>query len=153
MIFNFFNKSWKPMKKNKTNILRSILITEASQMVLVVKNLPANAGDTRLWFSSWVGKISWQRAQQPPPVYFPENPVDGEDWQVMVHTVAKSRTGLKQLSTAQHMWRRKWLPITIFLTWKSHGQRSLATIHGVSESDMTERACMYILNLILKFKN
>ena len=45
------------MKKNKTNILRSILITEASQMVLVAKNLPANAGDTRPWFNLSVGKI------------------------------------------------------------------------------------------------
>ena len=144
MIFNFFNKSWKPMKKNKTNILRSILITEASQMVLVAKNLLANAGDTRLWFSSWVGKISWRRAQQPLPVYFPENPVDGEDWQVMVHTVARSRTGLKQLSTAQHMWRRKWLPTTIFLTWKSHGQRILTGYNPWCQRVRYDWACMHV---------
>ena len=34
-------------------------------------------------------------------------------------------------------WRRKWLPSSVFLPGKSHGQRSwLATIHGVTkESD------------------
>ena len=40
-------------------------------MVLVVKNLPANAGDRRCWFSPWVGKIPWRRAWQPTPVFLP----------------------------------------------------------------------------------
>ena len=35
----------------------------------VVKNLPANAGDTRDWFHPWVGEISWRRAWQPKPVF------------------------------------------------------------------------------------
>ena len=40
-------------------------------MVLVVKNLPANAGDIkRRGFSPWVGKIPWRRAQ-PTPVFLP----------------------------------------------------------------------------------
>ena len=41
-------------------------------MVLVVKNLPANAGDIkRRGFNPWVGKIPWRRAQQPTPVFLP----------------------------------------------------------------------------------
>ena len=40
-------------------------------MVLVVKNLPAIAGDMRLGFDPWVGKIPWRRAQQPTPVFLP----------------------------------------------------------------------------------
>ena len=45
----------------------------ASQMVLMVKNLPANAGDVkRCRFDSWVGKIPWKRAWQPTPVFLPE---------------------------------------------------------------------------------
>ena len=45
----------------------------ASQVALVVKNRPANAGDIRKtrWFDPWVGKIPWRRAQQPTPVFLP----------------------------------------------------------------------------------
>ena len=44
---------------------------EASQVVLVVKNLPANAGDMRHGFDLWVGKIRWRRARQPTPLSLP----------------------------------------------------------------------------------
>ena len=44
----------------------------ASQVALVVKNLPANVGDIRRRFSPWVGKIPWKRAWQPTPVFLPE---------------------------------------------------------------------------------
>ena len=40
-------------------------------MVLVVKNLPANAGDMRCRFDLWVGKVPWRRAWQPTPVFLP----------------------------------------------------------------------------------
>jgi len=39
---------------------------------LVVKNPPANAGDSkRCRFDPWVGKIPWRRAWQPIPVFLP----------------------------------------------------------------------------------
>ena len=41
-----------------------------SQVVLVVKKLPAKAGDMRLKFDPWVRKIPWRRAWQPTPVFF-----------------------------------------------------------------------------------
>ena len=37
----------------------------ASQVTLMVKNQPANAGDVRDRFDPWVRKISWRRAWQP----------------------------------------------------------------------------------------
>ena len=40
-------------------------------MALVVKNLPANAGDIETWFNSWVKKIPWKRAWQRTPVFLP----------------------------------------------------------------------------------
>ena len=41
-----------------------------SQVALVVKNLPANAGDVRHVVSiPWVGKNPWRRAWQPTPVF------------------------------------------------------------------------------------
>ena len=43
----------------------------ATQAALVVKNLPANAGDVRCGFDLWVGKIPWKRARQHTPVFLP----------------------------------------------------------------------------------
>ena len=43
-----------------------------SQVVLVIKNLPASAGDImRHGFSPWVGKIPWRKVWQPTPVFLP----------------------------------------------------------------------------------
>ena len=49
------------------------IVTSASQGALVVKNLPANAGDTRDvdGFDPWVRKIPWKRAWQPTLVFLP----------------------------------------------------------------------------------
>ena len=43
----------------------------SSQVALVVKSLPGNAGDKRLRFDLWVGKIPWRRARQPTLVFLP----------------------------------------------------------------------------------
>ena len=42
-----------------------------SQVVLVVKNPPANAGDVRHRFDPWGGKIPQRRAWKPTPVFLP----------------------------------------------------------------------------------
>ena len=39
--------------------------------MLVVKNMPANAGDVRDSFNPWVGKIPCRRTWQPTPVFLP----------------------------------------------------------------------------------
>ena len=48
-------------------------VYSASQMGLVVKNLPANAGylRERHRFDLWVKKIPWRRAWQHSPVFLP----------------------------------------------------------------------------------
>ena len=44
----------------------------ASQVALVVKNLPANAGNImRQGFDTWVGEIPWRKAWQSTPVFLP----------------------------------------------------------------------------------
>ena len=43
----------------------------ASQVALVVKNLPANTGGMRLRLDPWVGKICWRREWQPTAVFLP----------------------------------------------------------------------------------
>ena len=40
-------------------------------MALVVKNLPANAGDMRHGLNPWVWKIPWRRAREPTPAFLP----------------------------------------------------------------------------------
>ena len=46
-------------------------LDRASQVVLVVRNPPASAGEIRSGFHPWVGKIPWKRARQPTPVLLP----------------------------------------------------------------------------------
>ena len=41
----------------------------ASQVVLMVKNMPANAADIKNVFDPWVEKIPWRRAWQPTPLF------------------------------------------------------------------------------------
>ena len=63
-------------------------------MVLVVKNLPANAGDI-----GDVGSIPGEGHGNPLQYSCLENPMDGEAWQAIVHEVAKSWTRQKRWST------------------------------------------------------
>ena len=71
----------------------------AFQEALVVKNLPANAGDVRD-----VGSIPQSRRSsgggRGHPLQYSclENPVDRGAWRAAVHWVAQSRTQLKRLS-------------------------------------------------------
>ena len=48
-------------------------------------------------FDPWVGRIPWRRAWQPTPVFLPGQSY-GQRSLWWVHRVAKSQTGLKQLS-------------------------------------------------------
>ena len=62
-------------------------------MALVVKNLPANAGDSkRPGFDPWVGKIPWRRAWQPISDFCLENPMNRGAWWATVHRVKMSWT-------------------------------------------------------------
>ena len=67
----------------------------ASQVVLVVKNLPASAGDG---FDPCVRKISWIRKWQPTPESCLENPMERGPLWATVHGVTKSQTGLKDFT-------------------------------------------------------
>ena len=51
--------------------LMMTILTWASQVVLVVKNLPAYAGNLRHRFDPWVRKIPWRRKWQPTPILLP----------------------------------------------------------------------------------
>ena len=54
--------------------LKYLVIFGAYQVALVVKKLPANAGDVTDWgvgLNPWVGKIPWRWGWQPTPVFLP----------------------------------------------------------------------------------
>ena len=53
-------------------ILQASQLIGASQVALVVKNLPANAGDIRdMGLILGSGRFPWRRAWQPTPVFLP----------------------------------------------------------------------------------
>ena len=69
-------------------------------MALVVKNLPANAGDIRdTALIPGSGRSPGERHGNPVQHPCLENPIDRGAWQAAVHVVAKSQTRLKRLST------------------------------------------------------
>ena len=68
----------------------------ASQMVLVVENPPANAGDVRdVCLTPGLGRSPGGGHFNPLQCSCLENPVDRGAWRATVHRVAKSRTQLK----------------------------------------------------------
>ena len=69
----------------------------ASQVALVVKNLPANAGDVGLIPGS--GRSPGEGNGIPLQYSCLGNPMDRGAWWAVVHGVAKSRTGPKHLNT------------------------------------------------------
>ena len=64
----------------------------ASQVALVVKDLPATAGDRRHQFDPWVWKIPWRRKWQPTPGQRSEEPG-------RLQSMGSQRVRLKQFST------------------------------------------------------
>ena len=72
----------------------------ASQVVLLVKNLPANAGDlTDAGSIPGSGRSPGGGHGNPLQYSCLENPMYREAWRATVHRVAKSQTQVKRLST------------------------------------------------------
>ena len=69
-----------------------------SQVALVVKNVPTNAGDVKdvggMGSVPWVGRSPGRGHGNQLQYSSLENPMDGGAWQAAVHGVAKSRTWL-----------------------------------------------------------
>ena len=73
-------------------------------MVLVVKNLPDNAGNLReAGLIPESGRSPGGGHGNPFQYSCSENPMDRRVWQVTVHRVAKNQTQLKQLSLHVHI--------------------------------------------------
>ena len=75
----------------------------ASQVALVVKNPPANAGDIRdAGLILRLGRFPWRRHGNPLQYFCLGNPMDRGTWWGAVHRVSKSWTRLKWLRTHAH---------------------------------------------------
>ena len=75
----------------------------ASQVVLVVKNLPDNAGNLReAGLIPESGRSPGGGHGNPLQYSCPENPMDRGAWWATVHGVTQSQIQLKWLSRAQH---------------------------------------------------
>ena len=71
--------------------------------MLVVKNLPANAGDIRdTGLIPGSGRSTGGGHGNPLQYSWLENPMDREAWRAMVHGVTKSQIRLKHLSMHAH---------------------------------------------------
>ena len=101
--YSFFRVTWG--LSNKFSVTLTVLFTInnivlylcASQMALMMKNLPANAGsirDKRCWLHPWVRKIPWGEHGNPLQYSFLENPMNSGVWQAIVQ-------GPKQLDTTE----------------------------------------------------
>ena len=90
-------------RQKNTELIPSMHACWASQVALVVKNPPANAGDTGD-LGSIPGLERCPRGEHGNLLQYSclENPMDRGAWRAIVHRVAKSRTQLKRLSTHAH---------------------------------------------------
>ena len=77
---------------------------KASQVALVVKNLPVNAGDAR--DAGWISGSPGEGDGNPLQYSCLENPMDREAWQATVHGVAKSWT--RQQWSTQNIKQNKY---------------------------------------------
>ena len=92
--FFFFNVNWY--------FVYNLNIVGDSQVVLVVKNLPANAGEeSDMGLIPGLGRFPGVGNGNPLQYSCLENSMDRGAWQATVHRLTKSQTQLKQLSTAQ----------------------------------------------------
>ena len=98
------NVCLKPTPSNKFNIETQCTWIWGSQVVLVVKNLPANAGDIREAGSiPALGRSPGGGQGNPLQYSCLENPMDREAWWATVHGFAKNQTRLKRLCTHAHV--------------------------------------------------
>ena len=70
-------------------LIRYKVCPRAFQVVLVVKNLPANAGDIRDEFDPWVGKMPWRQHGNPFQYSCLENSMNRGAWLSIVYGVTK----------------------------------------------------------------
>ena len=98
------SKSWTQLSDwTELNFRGQYYPEKVSEVALVVKNLPGNAGDLRDKSSipGW-GRSPGRGRGNPFQYSWLENPMDRGAWTLWVHRVSKSLSWLKRLSTHTH---------------------------------------------------
>ena len=98
---------WEPGWKLEGDLMDSYQwsMCRASQVVLVVKNLPASVGDMRDQGSiPGLGRCPGGGCGNWFHYSYLGNPMDSGAWQATVHRVAKSQTQLKRQQMQQYIW-------------------------------------------------
>ena len=99
---------------NQDSLSEPPLLVWASQVVLVVKNPPADAGDARDVHSiPGSGKSPGGRQGNPLQYSCLENPMDRGAWRATVPRVTKSQTLRKRLSMQHAQFRVKHFPLAV----------------------------------------
>ena len=106
-------------------------LMRASQVALVGKYPLANAGDMRLGFDPWVGKIPYRTARQPTLVFLP-----GESY------------GQRRLVATAHKVAKSWTQLCTLWTWHS----DLEHMHAMT-NDIEHIFMCLLLICILLWKN
>ena len=88
---------------------KAFWVDVVSQVALVVKNLPSNAGDIkRHGLMPGLGRFSGEENGNPLQHSCLENPMDRGAWWAAVHGVTQSWTRLKWLSTRAQLEGHRW---------------------------------------------
>ena len=126
-------------------------LDRASQVALVVKNLPANAGDTEDMNSTPVSERSPGEENSNPLQYScPENPMDRGAWRVTVYRGAKSQTRLKLLSKVNQWEGRVEGISSLVYRWlvkvhSSEGGRETVLTKGSSMTKSKKPTCLKMI--------
>ena len=118
----------------------------AYQVVLVVKNLPANARDIR--DARWIpGSTRSPGGGHGNPLQYSylEKPMDRGAWQPIVHRVLKSATQLKWLSTCKQWYLTPCFPRVFAHRIPCHVYRLQFIVHF--HSNYKEKQCKRMLKL------
>ena len=105
-LIHLFQFKWRPDNRNNDYCCYEAVVTTSWGFpgAVVVKNPPANAGDIREAGSiPGLGRCPGEGNGNPFQYSCQENPMDRGAWQAMVHSIAKNRTRLKQLSRHTHI--------------------------------------------------
>ena len=119
-------------------------ISWASQVTLVIKNSPANAGDA----GSVPGLGRFPGGGHGNPLQYSclGNPMDREAWQAAVYGVAKCWTQLKQLSTMNSLLLlSRFSRVRLCATpWRQHIDKNMPTFQG-------HQGAIYFSSVILQY--
>ena len=104
----------------------SVYIQGLSQVALVVKKLPANAGDIKD-MGSFPGSERSPGGGHSNPLQYSclDHPIGRGGWWAIVHRVSKSQTWLKCLRTDMYIKNCLWSSGTVSNWFHSHGTNTL----------------------------